>query len=178
MKLHYINWIMLVECKYVTFTDYIISRIALCYVANTNAMTSHDGSTNASGIMWFQFWCQWHHATINDVAPHFNCPNLRNDGENDDSDNGIEKPKNHIATHLNFLDLKNAMLLLLVPLASCGVKTSAYVAPHFHYLYYTNVVVPFVMSLASYVATNGITWPQKSFSSPVHYLDLTCGMVP
>ena len=45
--------------------------------ADINAMESHDSNSSASGIMWYKCWGQCHCTTEIDIAPHFNCLNVR-----------------------------------------------------------------------------------------------------
>ena len=68
--------------------------------------------------------------------------------------------KSNFAPNFGCLDLRNAVVPFLVPLASSDANTSANVAPHFDYLDLTNAVVLLMMPLRSHDAdasANGIT---------------------
>ena len=71
----------------------------------------------------------------------------------------------HVAPHFDCLDLRNAvvplMMPMLVPMASHGQKS--HVVPHFDYLDLRNAIVPLTMPSVYHAASaNGITWPIKS----------------
>ena len=112
--------------------------------ADTNAMASHYGNTNTSSIMW----CQWDNTHKSDVAPHFNCLNLREGTvplmmllawyDIHASANGIKKSRGQAAPHFNSLDLRDVMVLFWGPLAA---NTRPIFAPHFDYLHKTNAVM-------------------------------------
>ena len=63
------------------------------------------------------------------------------------------RKKNHVAPHVNCLDLRNALVPFLLPLeANTDANISANITPHSDYLDLTNAVVPLMMPLASHDA--------------------------
>ena len=49
----------------------LLVMLSTWHDADTNAVASHDGNTNAGGIMWYKCWCQWHHMTKNACCTSF-----------------------------------------------------------------------------------------------------------
>ena len=85
--------------------------------------------------------------------------------------------KSHVASHFDCLDLRNAMVALITPLASCDASAGTsgvtqpkkgYVAPYFNCLDLRNAVVPLMMPLASHDAgiVPIVSHGQKSHAAP------------
>ena len=106
--------------------------VSVSYAADTNAVASHDN--NASGIMWLSMFMS--------VASH-------------------DKEK-YIVPHFSCLDLRHAVVKLMMLLAWCFTDASAsgikwaksHVASHFNCLDLRNAMVPFLISLPSCDANN------------------------
>ena len=87
--------------------------------------------------------------------------------------------KNHIAPHLNCLDIENTLVPLTTLLAPCVTSTGGYgvtdqeshVAPHFDCHWSMNTMVQLVTPLASCgtdANTSGITWLKHYVMSQLH----------
>ena len=73
---------------------------------------------DAVSIMWYWHWCQWYHEMSMSMA--------------------VVSPDqtSHVVPHFDYLDVRNAVVPLTVPVASCDA-----------------------------ISANGITWPERSYCS-------------
>ena len=83
-------------------------------------------------------------------------------------------PERSCFIHFNYLDVRNAVVPLTMPLASWDIDDSANsitlpkksCCTSFYHLHLISGVVPFIVPLGSYdenTGTNGITWAEKSY---------------
>ena len=123
------------------------------------------------------------HHQNHDVAPHFNYLHIGNavvlltillaSGDTNTRFQWCQWPKSNVAPDFKCVDLRDAMVSFLIPLAPCDANTSANVSPHFDYLDLTNASMK---PLASHDA-NAIpmAWPKKShYFSFWSYLPKKC----
>ena len=90
-------------------------------------------------ILWTQHSCQWHHMTKSHIAPHFGHLDLKEGSDAIDDTRVMLHLITIIITlemqwchwwHLyNHLDLRNALMPLLMLLASCGPRTNGVTWP-------------------------------------------------
>ena len=97
--------------------------------------------------------------------------------------NGFAWWKSYVAPHLNCIDLRNAVVLLMMLPASCDTDAmpmvsddqKCHIALHFDYLSETMAFFPLVMLMLVPVVSQV---PKTHVTSPFHHLDQRNGMVP
>ena len=97
----------------------LIMLLELCPLPKEN----NDAIYDPVGIMWHWKWSQWHNVTPTLMASHYA----------NASGNCVIRPKNHITSNFDCLNLSKIMVTMRVVTASCDANTSS----------------------------NGMTWPEK-----------------
>ena len=116
-------------------------------------------------IQWCHIWCHQHEAMPVPMVSH-----------------------DHVAPHFDFLNLRNAMVPLMIPPTSCGTNASASgiawpkhsCCTYFNHLDLRNAMMPLTMpsaSHAAYVNGNDSTWPKSHASLNFQHFDIRNGMV-
>ena len=131
--------------------------------------------------MWCQHQCQWHAmARKSHGAAHFYHLDLMNanmplaSSDSDTGTNGITWPKENLQHHFDHLNMRNLMMLLTMPSASCdadagpGANGVTWPKKSCCTLFWSSclrsAVVPLAMLLASHAddgSASGILWPRK-----------------
>ena len=120
-------------------------------------------------IVTCHWWCHWYHVMLMPMRSH--------------------NQKHHVTSHLNYLHVRNAMMLLMTLLAWLDVSVSAdditwpkgHVAPQWDNLYLRNVRVPLmILSTSHNTDANAMaSHDQKCHVAPhFNFLNLRNAMVP